>query len=214
MEDKRLRRRDVQRGGAAAVRGVHAQRTLRTVTVGDLRSADFRNSKHHNNSFADSQLILYCKTTCPPRRLYFDLRMTNFETPTQAYQRNEFDVAPQTPHNIRTTNNRRVLGNIHNLYAPSLLGSMPAREIPSPGSVSKTRSPRFSAALKRMRDGSALQRLKQQRDLDNAKHEEAMERLRALSTNSEPTDKGLSNPSVNFGRQLPEKRRSGLARSA
>lgn len=65
-----------------------------------------------------------------------------------------------------------------------------------------------------MRDGSAMQRLKQQRDLDSAKHEEAMARLRVLSNNDGTTDKGLSNPNVNLGRQLPERRMSGMARSA
>jgi hypothetical protein len=76
------------------------------------------------------------------------------------------------------------------------------------------RTPLFNVALQRMRQGGALQKLREQRDADNAKKEEAMKRLRALS-GTDPAAKGPSSPRVNLGgRQAPLRRTSGLARSA
>lgn len=140
--------------------------------------------------------------------------MTSFQTPAQLFPMNPFAMEPQTPRNAReiASISRRVLGNIENLCAPSLSSSLAVRGGTAPASFSKSQSPHFQAALKRMRDGSALTRLKQESNLDSRKHEEAIQRIRALSTNVEANNKGLSNPHVKLGKS-PE-RRSGLARSA
>lgn len=136
--------------------------------------------------------------------------MMSFETPPPpATFSNPFDYEPCTPRNSRvvTDLSRRILGNIDNLRAPCL--SVPAvlrKEIPTKS------SPKFDAALNRMRSGTTLERLKQQRDMETARQEEAMNRLRVISV--QPSDKGISNPTVNLGRQAPERRSSGMARSA
>jgi hypothetical protein len=133
----------------------------------------------------------------------------SFHTPQHACQLNPFVCEPLTPQNPRVVKalSRKVLGKIQNM---SLL-------VPTGNSITISprggRSSEFKEALKRMRDGSGLQRLKQQRDFENAGHDEGMQRVRGLSTN-EPVDKGLSNPTVQLGRQVPEQRISGYARSA
>jgi hypothetical protein len=76
------------------------------------------------------------------------------------------------------------------------------------------RTPMFNIALQRMREGDALKRLREERDADDARNEEAMKRLRALSAASNPAEKGPAALQVTLGRQAPERRMSGLARSA
>jgi hypothetical protein len=139
-----------------------------------------------------------------------DFAVMSFHTPQHACQLNPFVCEPLTPQNPRVVKalSRKVLGKIQNM---SLL-------VPTSNAITISprggRSSEFKEALKRMRDGSGLQRLKQQRDFENVtSHDEEMQRVRGLSTN-EPADKGLSNPTVQLGRQVPEQRMSGYARSA
>jgi len=107
-----------------------------------------------------------------------------------------------------------VLGNLENLSAPTLSDSSACSCCSAIKPLSPTQKDKFSAAMERMRDGSSLQRLKRERDIENVRQEEAMNRLQSLTTSAEPNDKGVSNPHVNLGRQAPERRMSGLARSA
>ena len=160
-----------------------------------------------------TQLLLTPISFRQARCRYTSYRMaTLFETPPQqGWPRNPFDMEPETPRCVRETSNmtRRVLGNLDKLYAPLFTGPMPSNS-----SLSLPRhSTHFNDALERMRDGSALQRLKQQRDIDSVRQEEAMRHLQELSTNIEP-EKHVASSNVILGRQSPEQRRSGPARSA
>eukprot|EP00429_Kryptoperidinium_foliaceum_P007587 CAMPEP_0176024772 /NCGR_PEP_ID=MMETSP0120_2-20121206/12110_1 /TAXON_ID=160619 /ORGANISM="Kryptoperidinium foliaceum, Strain CCMP 1326" /LENGTH=136 /DNA_ID=CAMNT_0017357953 /DNA_START=77 /DNA_END=487 /DNA_ORIENTATION=- len=136
--------------------------------------------------------------------------MMSFETPSQPRRTFDFEP-PRTPRNMRPIHElgTSVISNLERLSTPSLNTPLSLRnESISP----RGRSSEFKEALKRMRNGSAMNRLKQQRAQDNLKQEEAMQRLRALTMNQ--VDKGASSPTVSLGRQPPERRSSGLARSA
>jgi hypothetical protein len=130
----------------------------------------------------------------------------SFQSPQHACHLNPFLCEPLTPQNVRVMKvlPRQLVGNGLDLGPPSLLATPRNIITLSPGAG---RSSEFKEALKRMRNGSALQRLKQQHDLDGTRKEEA-------TSTCEPHEKGVSTPIVQLGRQTPERRVSGLARSA
>jgi hypothetical protein len=147
---------------------------------------------------------------------------TSFETPPQQSScYNPFDYEPRSPNASRTTIDlsRRILGNLDNLCAPTLLApSLDAKRQSPPNSMvisARRQSPNFDAALNRMKNGTTLHRLQQER-INNviqvSREQEAIHRLQALCV--EPTEKGVTNPTVQLGRQAPERRSSGMARSA
>ena len=144
---------------------------------------------------------------------------TSLDTPPaqQSNFYNPFDFEPCAPQSSRTTIDlsRRILGNLDSLCAPTLSAStMDARRTSQPTMSARRQSPNFDAALNRMKNGSTLQRLQQERInmLQLSREQEATHRLRSLCV--EPTEKGVTNPTVQLGRQAPERRSSGMARSA
>ena len=115
----------------------------------------------------------------------------------------------------------RLMDNLEKLSAPSLpFGSSPTRPVmsfrPAPSFSNKPRSQvMFNDALQRMRQGTALQRLKEQRD-------ETAGQAREHSTTNRMREVGLSevekpltgSPRVFLSRQQPTRSNSGIARSA
>jgi len=133
----------------------------------------------------------------------------SFKNPQCGIQLNPFRTEPLTPKNSRVI--KQVQGNIENMSLPSLMMTNGKFLSISPGGY---QSSELKEALTRMRNGTALQRLKQQRELTYTRDEnEPINGLHQLSVN-ELTDKGSLNPSIQLGRQESERRMSGLARSA
>lgn len=168
---------------------------------------------------------LYCNPTTIISRSVYNQETYYYtmisQTPRPMRQLNPFDSQPQTPLNPRAIMPLgNLLGNLENLSPPSLMLLTSNNNNPFSSISPRGRSSEFKDALKRMRSGSALARLKQerQRDVDHAK-QEATERLRRLSSpaqerSSGKETKGASTPFVQLGRQAPERRNSGFARSA
>jgi len=101
--------------------------------------------------------------------------MSCFQTPRHCRQLNTFACEPLTPKNVRVirTLSPPVLSQIHNWSIPSALtGSGKSISIPSPG---VQRSSAFKDALKCMRDGTSLQRLQQQRAMENIRTTDRVE---------------------------------------
>jgi hypothetical protein len=148
----------------------------------------------------------------------FESLTISLETPSPSWNlsSNPYDCGPETPQRCSRVGpelNKRVLDSLETLEAPCL-GAGPEVMKYNYKPSYNPRTPLFNVALQRMRQGGALQKLREQRDADNAKKEEAMKRLRALS-GTDPAAKGPSSPRVNLGgRQAPLRRTSGLARSA
>ena len=143
----------------------------------------------------------------------------SLETPPQQHPTfcNPFDYEPCAPRSSRATIDlsRRILGNLDNLCAPTLSApALDTQRINQPTMSARCQSPDFDAALNRMKNGSTLRRLQQERidQVQLSREQEATHRLRDLCV--EPTEKGVTNPTVQLGRQAPERRSSGMARSA
>lgn len=138
------------------------------------------------------------------------ITMVSIQSPIPFENQNPFDYEPQPPRmhsRVGLDITRRVMNNLDTLSTPTF-----DQWSNRPGSHLKThydsQSPLFHMALQRMRNGSGLQRLKEQRDAENARGDAALERL------TSPEDKGLPVSHVNLGRQAADRRRSSLARSA
>jgi hypothetical protein len=114
-----------------------------------------------------------------------------------------------------------VMDHLELLSAPSLeFGASPMPSIRPPQSLSSpTSAPPllFTIALERMRNGTGLQKLLEQREQQNKvcliDRKLAAAKLRALSS-SEHDKNSASTPRLALGRRAPARSSSGIARSA
>jgi hypothetical protein len=146
-------------------------------------------------------------------------------TPTQSRSSNYNNFLPSAPRRksrVALEITALVLENLDSLSAPPL-------NLDSPAATNYTfssfhpQSPLFSKSLLQMRQGDALQKLRDQRDAalaDERVQEEAQEnetaRLRALSVqDSKPEKAAPLSPKVKLvGRHTPKRRNSSTALSA
>jgi hypothetical protein len=125
---------------------------------------------------------------------------------------NPFDSMPQTP---RVT--KRVVtttaGNLQYLSAP-LFPESPTKRMKHSFTFKTTdTNPLFHAALQRMKEGGALEKLKQQRDDQRAKADELTKRMEALSSGSSHEKVDTTSNTVTLGRNV-KRRHSGAALTA
>lgn len=148
----------------------------------------------------------------------FDAITSNLETPHPSWNRssNPYDSEPDTPQagsRVPLHLQQRVLDNLEALKAPTFGVGPEVMKYNNKISYSP-RTSQFNMALQRMREGGALQKLREQRDADLAKKEESHNRPNVLSASSNPDEKGLSSPPRVTLRDERDAPLSALARSA